>query len=247
MFEPHSNRWALLAIVVLLVDALHGVARAQTGLLGVTSAPHTAAAVTPSQPLDADTRAWITGVRARLSPGDAATARSIADEAMTRASDPSASRTSRASLHLLAASALVQLAQLGESKQSNAAASYQELQKAIELAPDQQEVALAYGRSVLAVTKIGGLLRGLVRGFIEGALNVNVKSEATKAVGLLGQFPDDSMSQLVRFRLAEFVDDTAALADANQRLTALEHSVPESMREARDALDRDVGRAKTAR
>ena len=166
----------------------------------------------------------------------------LAAEATQRLATPGLGQEAQGSLWLLRSGALGQLALRKVDRKANGKASYQALRQAVTLAPQDVYVAQAFARSMYAIAERNFFVRKIVAKVLGFDLGQNLRLSCQ----LLGQFPHDPTSQLVRERIADKIDDKAALAEARGHIARMTQHAPQAMAEARRKLDGDNGLATEA-
>lgn len=122
----------------------------------------------------------------------------------------------------------------------DAVESSRSIKKAVTLAPQDFEVAMAAARSLRALTSLGFLKRAIAQSKFEIP---NLKAAAVDGARLLAPFKSNAVAQFMRVELAEFGEDEAEASDANAKLAALG---PEAAARAKALLEADARRAASA-
>ena len=164
----------------------------------------------------------------------------IVQESNAAASADGVSKAGRGAWHLRASMASFVLYERKLGGLDDAVDSSNSIKKAVELAPQDFEIAMAAARSLRALTSLPWVARGYVTRKLEIP---DLKSAAVDGARLLAPFKTNAVAQYLRVELATFGANEAELNDANAKLTALG---PDAVARAKAALEGDAKRAAAA-
>lgn len=219
--------------------ATRAVARQAPQGAGATPAPAPNDAVVLSDQAQA---AWARGQFMRIPNLTREQLEGLAADATQRLAQPGLGDEARGILNLAASGAYGKLALMKVKRKDNGKASYAALKRAVALAPKDRDVVQAYSRGMYAIADRNILVRKIVT----SALGMDLKANLKESCQLLAQFPDDPTSQAVRLRIADKVDDKAAMKDAQAHLDRMARYAPQAVADALRKLDGDKGMAKAA-